>query len=165
MIELDFEYGIGTPEELRQRKLQFTTNDPSILAKELEAKGKIIVPRFIGVYQDMTIPEDAEIDPDLVEYMSSSLRKCVDLLLSKSGKKDNLHGSLFHVSYNPNIWNQELVREAMGDNLGRIAYSTIDSIPDFNKKNLLDLVGSHMPFRDLSIDDIEIFHKSLREIK
>lgn len=142
-----FTYAIGGIEDLRKGDLDIMESSLSIDELNLASPHQnIIIPKFIGVYQDLEIKletdeeilykEDIEREDKLLGSISNLLTK---IIVEQKGIEESFSPRLIHIGYDPDIYKNDLVRELLGKGTERLAISPYNKIPNFSEKNTAEL--------------------------
>lgn len=142
-----YHFAWGDAEQLNRGELDsMYTADSFEGVKFGSTTSRIVLPRFIGVYQipsvilhgRMEIKKGKRIRRDFEKMMSFANDKSNDFLASTLGIEDNVHPYLIHAIYDSLAgWTEKLARDCMNDRLGRVAFSDrYDFLLDFYKKNI-----------------------------
>jgi len=144
---LTFNYAIGSPQELAEGDYKDLNSSVRLeeIKRHLVNRRRVIVPKFIGVYQseeiiahgfDRVNEEEVRKINEAVSVMDRFNESLINMASRIKGEpRDNLQSGLIHVLYDSKIWNEEMTRMAINDNLGRIGYSSLVNLPIFYEKN------------------------------
>jgi len=167
-----YTFSVGEPKDLRERNLEKLTSYDRLdeLDRASIDQGSILLPRFIGVYQNESFVAHGEEESRFleegrigIEFVREGLENANQRLLGyKLGEKDNIHPELIHILYGP-CWNTDLVRSCLDDGLGRIGVSDQNHSPDFYAKetNVVADMVSESPFFEGVEEDIDRYVQEL----
>ncbi|GEM_PF-6319107 len=141
-----YSYALGTGEQLRSGYLERIRTDLSRLIEILsKPREGLVVPEFIGVYQECEIMAHTNHQEELTALESArekfeSLKETMDILANESiasrfGIKDNTHPDLIFVAYNSEIWTPSLVRESLANKINRVVIAPYTELPNFYGKD------------------------------
>lgn len=125
-------YKIGNASELFRdpNGVSFDKNSPIL---ELITRGQnIITPSFLGVYQGIVLPRNANLERVAENYKLALTN--IDRFLEGKDVSDRAHPQLICIGHSTG-WDQETVRIALEDPLRRIAIYPAESLPDFGRKD------------------------------
>jgi len=147
-----FQYAFGRIEDLKEGTLENLRTIDSLSDIEttklsenpdfkVPQKG-IILPKFIGVYQDWRLKADngrereyEEEFEQIMKGMEDGLNGLIKTIGELRGHKDGFNERLIHICFDPTLYPQELVRSLLGEGSGRIRVSPYYNHPNFNEKN------------------------------
>lgn len=142
-----FEYAYGSIEDLRKGDLEQIKPSSCIDRLDISNKGVIIIPRFIGVYQREEIKPDNQEEREELKGKRELMRKIEGVMnlvsrlcLEEEGKEESFHSDLIHIIYDSRVYNAKLVRELLGRSSGRIGVSSYNDMPDFNAKEITEML-------------------------
>ncbi|MFH1358404.1 MAG: hypothetical protein ABIH37_00785 [archaeon] len=130
-----YTYAAGSADQLRTRDSSLTTIEKPIrsnLAKHLKSNGAVVLPNFVGVYQDEQCGPDNPY-PELREAALRLKEGLVGLLDVLDGIE--LNPKLIHIIYKGETWDESLIRQCLGDKERRLAVSRLGQTPNFSKKD------------------------------
>ncbi len=138
-----FRYAYGGIEDLRRGEFDSMQVADSLSAIRYDSSKKIVVvPRFIGVYQQEELKSDSLQEKDeeeenkkVTERVRELLESLSKMALESDGIEERFHPDLMHLGYDGKLYNERIVREIFGSGLERIAVSSIEELPDFGAKS------------------------------
>lgn len=132
-----------------------------ILNDALNPSKSIMIPHFIGVYQDLKVKADTFQEAEHIKDIErgvKNIEKQINEIIKASnefmGRKERFTPSLMHICYDQNIYNKRLVRDIFGEGSERLGFSPYSAYPNFRDKNTA-----------LGIIYIEKLNKSFEELK
>lgn len=132
-------YGVGNLDEITQKKCKTIPINKDLNYKELISPTEDIIlrPKFIGIYQEREpAKEDIEERIERLHY-EEKLTKLDDMLLSRWwDSNDFCHNELIHIIYDNSIIPSGEIKIAIKDKINRITLSQLDSVPNFNEKDI-----------------------------
>ena len=129
-------YSLGERDELINGDLPIESS-PKKIVDTLKRERGVITPRFIGIYQGrqpVRLSEEDSARATLENMMRYGMLQMTSAtVLELKGLHDSLHPQLVCIGYGPR-WEPYLVRQVMGDTLGRVAFYPAEALPNFGEK-------------------------------
>ena len=100
------------------------------------SKGGIVVPTFVGLYQQLHITEDERSTYRVLLQIQEVISSV--LISQRSLKTDMLSPYLIHLGYDSTLYDVKTARLALNDSIGRIEVSQTTSMPRFTFKPIGD---------------------------
>ena len=127
-IYRNYFFGVGNINDVTQGNVETSESIEDIIPSS-ERKGKIILPKIIGVYQqDNRVPKKRKEHVDELDK-----KKIFDL----TGKIEEIHPDLIFLAYDPTIFSNGLLKEFLnGDVLNRLKIGSHLDMPDFYNKTM-----------------------------
>jgi len=124
---------INSLEEIKTAEILNEASNPSKI---------IMIPHFIGIYQDFKVKADTAQEAEHIEDFESIVKqteKQINEVLKASnefmGRKERFAPGLMHICYNQNIYDERLVRDLIGEGSERLGFSPYSVYPNFRDKN------------------------------
>lgn len=144
-LKFSYIYAVGSGEELNQGDFDVLGISDNFqgLERYLQKKESMIIPRFVGVYQKSEIileqgeyeETERQEQQEFANNFFQGASEILNLAFSFNGREDNTHPDLIHITYNPQLWTEKLVKECIGDNNSRLAFSEYKKLPAFANKD------------------------------
>ncbi len=133
-----YEYGLGTFDEIKFRvdELELFPEISGLIDRFFEERG-IFIPKVIGVYQRKELIPEREPEREFLKKLNEFHRDIVSVQDSSRESisfKSDLSNLIF-VAYDPSSIPLEIVRDLLNEDSGRIAIGSMDSVPDFYRKD------------------------------
>jgi hypothetical protein len=155
-----YDYVLGTFKDIIERNeenLDIFDSPLDITLDETLNSSKIILPKFMGVYQNWEIKADnKEEEGYLEEAVFNEEKQLNDIhmkdywCLKECNEEDLADPELIHLSYDPKIY-EDITQFIPEPTNKRILISPYDKLPDFDNKN----TGLEQMFLDKIVDLIE----------
>ena len=138
-----YEHYFGSIEDLknkdstRLKKLNEVDYGEAERASKSFGSSLIIIPRFIGTYQEWYIKADNEEEKKYKKEINQQ-KKRLELFLNKILKtrnNDSIHPNLIHICYDPKQYTSDIVRPSFGEGSSRLGISSYKNSPNFYNKN------------------------------
>ncbi len=134
-------------------------------------RSSILVPQFIGVYQESELKPDTLEERENIGAASMGKKMAENVVdrvaqarLSQKGKADRSTPNLIHIGYNSEIYNGRLARELFGEGLERVKFSSYDRLPNFSAKDRVEILEYVKKMAEkIEIEDEEGVEKLSRE--
>ncbi len=145
-----YKYAYGGIEDIRKGNFDSMQNASSLRKLKLDSLERgIVIPRFVGVYQDWRAKPDTgeerdfrrEYEEDL-KGIESKLDYLIKIALEMRGEQERFNPKRIHIGYDPAIYrDRKLVRELLGGGSERLGISSYENLPDFaGKETVLDQI-------------------------
>ncbi len=141
---IDYKYGTGTLTEVRKGRPDKKEIDGMDIYNffNVQREAIIILPRVAGIYQTFDVVFSEPICEQAKQFFEKLVKgsyaahelKSKVMLESLFGI-DRAAPDLIHVVYDYRLMPEQVVREFLGDGLGRIALSDWRKLPDFREKS------------------------------
>ena len=132
-----YTYAFGGIEDLKEGNFDSMQTAKSLDSLVLMDLSPIIVPKFIGVYQDWKAKRDSEEEFFEAEVACAKISEIIRTIAASEGENLCIP-SLIHLGYDPS-YPEEMARELLGENTHRIRTSPYDALPDFGEKNTAEI--------------------------
>jgi len=142
-MEYQYKFGFGGIIEVSKGEVD---KEDSIDSLDLnESSGMIIIPKLIGVYQEVKEGKEIQNLTDALDQLGVFL---------STGEIENIDPSLICLAYDQTIISKSLVEKCIhGDKIKRlkyVEYSNLPDLPDFYEKNPPDSFVLDRGFNDLN---------------
>ncbi len=144
---IKYRYAHGRIDDLKKGRFDNLTEISSqegLDALVSQNKSRIIIPTFIGVYQESELKPDSALERQYLQmaelakgFKEDLLDNHVIAMLHETGEEDSCHQRLIHIGYTSAIENAPLVREFFGSGMKRIGVSPCQNLPDFSLKDTI----------------------------
>ncbi len=139
-----FKYAFGGIEDITEGNFDRMDVACSLNDLNLDSDSRgIIIPRFVGVYQDWRIKPDTReeennkrIYEEIVRGLEFLREQLAKGTLENEGIKERVYPKLIHIGYDPRFYNEGLVREFFG-RPRRLEFSPYQDLPEFYHKDLV----------------------------
>jgi hypothetical protein len=135
--------GAGTIEEVKTGNLRDFSEfgDVNLISEIFKAertRGEILIPSFVGVYQERKVVSVYKDQEAVLKGFRKGVKVAnsnTDRLLLDNGWKDSCHRDLIQVFYDSDTSDREIVLNLLGNEMGRVKISPIKSNISVYDKN------------------------------
>jgi hypothetical protein len=159
-----FIYALGGIESIRKGDFDSMQAADSLDKLDLVSHERIIIPRFVGIYQDWKVKADTREERENKEEIEGRIKeleflveRLAKLALEKRGERERFNAKLIHVGYEPEIYDEKLTRQLLGQGSKRLGVSAYRDLPDFAHKDtvLAEMFIEHLAELRMNTDFAE----------
>lgn len=149
-----YNYAYGGMEDLRKGIFENMHVSSSLHRLKIDSGNRgVVIPNFVGVYQEAdAIPEHPD-EKMYGEFIKKEFKRLDFLInrvakeiLERRGREERFNANLIHIGYDPDLYDEKLVRELFINPSPRIVISSYRELPYFGRKDTsgIEMVGEKL---------------------